>query len=313
MDVKHECVGRLAGRVLRAGLIGAVAVAMAACAGSSDEEGFENAGQVYDPLETPNRLIFAANDAVDTLVLRPLAVVYRDWVPPVFQDRVEDFLRNLRSPIILANELLQGDWEGAEHAWTRLYLNTTVGVGGLIDIAEIHGYPYRNEDFGQTLAVWGVPAGPYLVLPLIGPSNARDAVGFVADTLADPVRIAVDELDAEEFSHIRLGLTAVDARSRTLEQTDELRRSSVDYYATIRSVYSQFREAEIRDGEAREAPTIPDYGDFGEGPEEQQRQQQQQQQQRQQEQPVTQSTAQDDTISMLPDALRLNLDPMGVQ
>ena len=228
-----------------------------ACASSQNADGFQT---VYDPLEPLNRSIFKVNEAVDFIVLQPVAATYRQVVPDPLQEMVTNFLRNLATPVTLLNELLQGDWEGAEVAATRFFLNSTVGLAGVIDIA---GYntpelAHRSEDFGQTLGVWGVGDGPYLVLPLLGPSNLRDGLGRVVDTASDPLTY----YDDETFAWTRLGLTAVDGRARTLDPLDEIKRSSIDFYAAVRSLYWQNRRSEIFDGTPPIEDTFPDFDDF---------------------------------------------------
>lgn len=234
-----------------------VGLALSGCAatagGSSDDEAFDT---VSDPLEPFNRTVFAFNEAVDAVVLRPVATVYDTVVPPPAQRGVTNFLRNLYMPLVFANQLLQGDWRGAEVAFNRFFLNTTLGLGGFIDIAAYDDLTYEPEDFGQTLAVWGVGEGPYLVLPIFGPSNPRDALGLVADTAADPFRIAA----ADGYNYARAGAVIVDERQQTLDTTEELKRGAVDYYATVRSLYRQYREAQIQDGApAAGIPEIPDF------------------------------------------------------
>ena len=228
-----------------------------ACASSQSADGFQT---VYDPLEPLNRSIFKVNEAVDFIVIRPISATYRQVVPDPLQEMVTNFLRNLATPVTLLNELLQGDWEGAEVAATRFFLNSTVGLAGLIDIA---GYntpelAHRSEDFGQTLGVWGVGDGPYLVLPLLGPTNLRDGVGRIVDTASDPLTY----VDDETITWTRLGLTAVDARARSLDALDEIQGSSIDFYAAIRSLYWQNRRSEIFDGAPPQEDTFPDFDDF---------------------------------------------------
>src|SRR3546814_672513 len=163
-----------------------LAAALSACASMPETAGQDGIDSANDPLEPANRVVFAFNEAVDTVVIRPVAVTYDTFVPSPVQQGVTNFLRNLRTPVIFANELLQGDWQGAEVAFTRFFLNSTLGLGGFIDIAAYEKLEFQSEDFGQTLATWGVGEGPYLVLPILGPSNPRDAVGFATDSLADP-------------------------------------------------------------------------------------------------------------------------------
>jgi len=249
--------------VRRAGvgaLVLAAALALGACAGPVGQTGNG------DPLEPFNRAVFTINDAADTVVVRPVSVAYRDIVPRPIKDGVRNVLRNLRTPLILANEALQGDWEGVDVAATRFFVNSTIGLGGWIDIAGEHlDKPFQAEDFGQTLAVWGVDSGPYLVLPLLGPSTVRDTGGLAVEMASDPFNNLWNEglLDDTDGAGLaRVGLTVVDARSRNIETLDELRRSSVDYYAAVRSLYLQNRRNEITDGAAGEALEIPDFDDL---------------------------------------------------
>ena len=214
-----------------------------------------------DPYESINREIFAFNDVVDRNVLVPVARAYRDTVPDPLRQAVTNGLRNLNTPVVFINEVLQGDIRGAEVAFNRLWINSGLGFGGLIDIAGMDPrLAYRSEDFGQTLAVWGVDSGPYLVLPLLGPSNPRDLTGIVVDQLIDPVAWVVRiETDWTAFGPSRFGATLVDRRAAVLDVLDEVRATSLDYYATIRSLSRQSREAEIRDNAEIEPVDIPNY------------------------------------------------------
>ncbi len=271
----------------------------AGCAATDSVD--EGPGAVYDPIEPVNRAIFAGNEVVDTILIRPVAETYRDYFPEPLQDRARDMLRHLRSPLILANELMQGDFEGAGNVMARFFINSVAGLGGFVDVANHNnqGIPFESEDFGQTLAVWGVDSGPYLVLPIIGPSNVRDTVGFVVETLADPISITsrvIDSTALDAIGYGRLGLSIIDARARTIDATDELRATSVDFYATIRSLYTQFREAEIRDGEIeQDIPDIPDYTDFSETESD--------------EPPAIPTPAEEEEVSELPPVPRLDLAP----
>ncbi len=247
------------GRLLRTFVFTLVFAALtSACASNQSADGYD---EVWDPLEPLNRSIFQVNQAVDFVIIRPIAATYRQVVPDPLQEMVTNFLRNLATPLTLLNELLQGDWEGAEVAATRFFLNSTMGLAGLIDIAGYNNpeLAHRSEDFGQTLAVWGVGDGPYLVLPLIGPSNARDTTGLVVDVVTDPVNYAIDD---ETFAWTRLGLTVVDGRARSMDALDEIERSSLDFYAAIRSLYWQNRRSEIYDGNPPPTDAFPEFEDF---------------------------------------------------
>lgn len=222
-------------------------LSLAGCASQSETAPGPQAAEAYDPLEPVNRAVYNINEGADILVIRPVAEIYRGTVPDPIRTAVRNFLQNLAAPLVIANELLQGDFLGAQTAFERMLVNTTIGMGGFVDIAGMYlDKPFLYEDFGQTLAVWGVPSGPYLVLPILGPSNFRDAGGRVVDFLGDPVNIAAD---SNTVSYGRSITGGIDTRAGLIEPIDDIRRNSLDPYATIRSLYFQRRQAEIRDGE----------------------------------------------------------------
>jgi phospholipid-binding lipoprotein MlaA len=207
-------------------------------------------GEVWDPLEVPNRFMFAINQTIDMLVVRPVAVTYKFWVPEPIQRSVSNAVQNLGEPVTAINEVMQGEPSRAAHTIARFLVNTTIGILGFFDVAKELGLPPTKEDFGQTLAVWAKAppedGGPYLVLPLVGPSNARDAVGLLVDYVVDPFRILTWQLDVEYLMTARTGLTVLDTRSRTLQALDDIEKNSVDYYSALRSAYTQRRVADIR-------------------------------------------------------------------
>lgn len=209
-----------------------------------DDEG--GIGDVPDPLEPVNRFIFAINDAIDTFLLRPIAVTYRFWTPEGVQHTVTNFVRNLDAPVVLMNDLLQGEWDRAEVTASRFFINTTAGFGGLFDVASASGYTYHEEDFGQTLGSYGVGPGIYVVLPVFGPSNARDAVGLLVDSYADPWNAWARAEDAEEYMYARGAVKGLDLRARNIDTLDEVKRDAIDYYARLRSLYTQRRAEQIR-------------------------------------------------------------------
>lgn len=224
-----------------------------ACA-TTQPPGDDIVAEANDPLEPVNRQFFAFNLALDTFILRPAAVGYREIVPDVGKKAVRNFVNNLKSPITLIHDLAQGEWDRAQITYGRFLMNTTLGIGGLMDLAGDHyGLPYHEEDAGQTLAVWGLGDGPYLVLPVFGPSNLRDAAGRGIDWYIDPVGIAADEADAQYVTYAAAGLNAVDSRYRSLGQLDAIRRRSLDFYAAVRSVYGQRRAAQIANRTAADA------------------------------------------------------------
>jgi phospholipid-binding lipoprotein MlaA len=220
----------------------ALLIALGACA--SRDAGSGASAAAGDPLEPFNRQVFSVNTAVDDAVLRPVAVGYRHVVPRFARDRVRSFLGNLQEPRILANNLLQFRLLDAAHTTLRFAFNSTVGLAGLFDVATGWGIARRQGDFGQTLYAWGLEDGPYLMLPLLGPSNPRDTVGLVADVFLDPF----NWLLPIEVSVGRGVLSGIDLREQNIEGLDELRRGSLDYYARLRSVWQQRRDAELGRG-----------------------------------------------------------------
>jgi len=235
------------------------AASLSACATTDDQsdEARKEAASINDPFEVPNRFIFAMNRTVDLVLLRPAAVFYRDWAPAPVKRGTRNFLDNLNEPVTAFNEIFQGEPGKAGETLVRFVINSTVGILGIFDVASEMGLQRTKEDFGQTLGVWTKDehGGPYLMLPLIGPSNPRDAVGLAVDYFWDPFNIAFNKFDVEYLGYIRTGMNAVDTRSRTIEVLDDLERNSLDYYATIRSAYRQRRAAEIRnDGAAAGKP-----------------------------------------------------------
>ncbi len=206
-----------------------------------------------DPLEPFNRAIYGVNWYLDHVLVRPLAYAYRAGVPDPARDGVRNALRNLKSPIVLLNDSLQGEWDRAGNTAMRFLINSTIGVLGLIDVADGMGYPYHDEDFGQTLAVHGAGSGPYLVLPLLGPSNLRDGVGVAVDWALDPFRVYAATQNPSwdpEAGYVRLGMTALTTRTDMLDAIDEIERSSLDTYAALRTTYAQWRAVAIRNAEA---------------------------------------------------------------
>ena len=205
-----------------------------------------------DPLEGLNRTVFAFNDALDQAVLRPVTWVYRTVLPEPVRAGISNFLAWLSSPVLLANNLLQGDVEQAGVTISRFFINGM--TGGLGDPATAMGLMHRDEDFGQTLAVYGVGDGPYLVLPLLGVSNGRDALGRVVDTLVDPIGLFGHRHARLKVQAGRAAVSAVDFRDENFERIDDLRRDSIDYYATSRSIYRQHRANVISNGDLSGSP-----------------------------------------------------------
>lgn len=223
--------------------------------------------RLNDPLEPTNRAIFGFNEFLDKALIRPIAEVYHFILPNFVEERITVFLRNVGEPLTLVNDVLQGEVDRAGVTLGRFVTNTTIGIGGIFDVATDLDMPRHNEDFGQTFGAWGIGEGPYLVLPILGSSTLRDGVGTAADTFADPVSIGINQANVSGLSIGRIAITGLDARARNLDMVDQLRRESLDYYATLRSAYRQNRRAEILNGAAPDegentAPGFEEYEDL---------------------------------------------------
>ena len=208
-------------------------------------------GGIGDPIEGFNRAVFAFNDVVDTALLRPIALGYTTITPDPVILAVRHFFLNLNSPVIFVNDVLQADFGDAGVTLGRFAVNSTVGVLGLFDPATSIGMERHRADFGQTLHSYGVDSGPYVVLPLLGPSSARDTVGAVADALTNPLFWLLDTTP----NLILSGVKAVSVREELLQPLDELKASSVDYYSALKSAYVQNRRVELNKGR------VPEGGD----------------------------------------------------
>ncbi|WP_404422071.1 VacJ family lipoprotein [Thalassospira australica] len=213
----------------------------------------------YDPIEPVNRIVHGVNGAVDFMVLYPAAMWYRDIAPEEVKTAVRSFVRNIGEPVNALNSLLQGDPDQAADSVQRFIMNTTIGFLGFNDVAADFGIDYHSEDFGQTLGHYGIGGGPYIVLPLLGPSNLRDTTGIAVDYVANPLTWGSRNSDTLDNLYLgSLALTALDARYRTLNQLNELQQTSIDYYAALRSLYRQQRNAAIRNGADPSAPNFED-------------------------------------------------------
>jgi phospholipid-binding lipoprotein MlaA len=210
-----------------------------------------------DPLEPVNRAIFGFNEFVYKYLMTPLAKGYNAVVPEPIRSGLSSVLSNLDGPVILANDLLQGEFARAGDTAARFVINTTLGVGGIADPAGDLGFKKHSEDFGQTLGVWGMNEGFYIVLPLLGPSSPRDAIGkLVVDGYFDPLGYYLDDTDNEEWGYVKSGVSGFSTYAGIVDDLENLRETSVDYYGAIRSLYRQRREAEIRNREQGAVPTL---------------------------------------------------------
>lgn len=202
-------------------------------------------GDAGEDDESLMRFLFQVNKGIDTLVVRPVATFYSAFTPPEAQKGIHNMAKNLRAPVVFANDMLQGETDRAGVTLERALINTTEGFLGWNDAAAEKGIEGHDEDFGQTLAVWGMEDGPYMVLPVIGPSNPRDAVGAVVDFLTMPPGVGA--------------VQAVDKRAAMDEELETIEKTSLDHYAAIRSMYRQNRRYEIANDKG---PALADNEDF---------------------------------------------------
>lgn len=242
-------------------LSGGGAFTSMAVAASLDEQ--QNIAQAMDddandPIEPINRVIFGFNDFLQRLLFQPLAEFYVMFFPEFMRDGVRNMLNNVRTPVVLANDLLQGEGQRALDTTKRFFINTTVGIGGLIDVADKWGIKGHDEDFGQTLATWGLGEGFYLVLPILGPSNPRDGIGKIADFYLDPLSQWSSNTDREEITYARTLISGIDSFSRVMDDLQKLKDTSIDYYAAVRSITRQKRKTDIRNGKPSEGAPLPD-------------------------------------------------------
>lgn len=206
-----------------------------------------------DPLEPVNRAIFLLNQGIDYILIEPIAGAYSEVVPEYVRDRISNILRNLNEPIVLANNLLQGELEDGRGTIWRFLINSTIGVVGIFDVSTDLGFPYKKEDLGLTFASWGVESGPYLVLPILGPSNVRDAWGRIGDFAFDPINWWTFGLQSTSKSAVQV----LDAKTDNISIMDDIKRNAIDHYASIRTWYTERRNSLMTAVEDRQALDTP--------------------------------------------------------
>lgn len=204
--------------------------------------------EANDPLEPMNRKIFAFNMAADKYAMRPIVKGYRKVTTPGFRLKARTFLSNLKTPLTVVNDLLQLNFKNAGRDLSRFVINSTIGFLGVYDVADRMGIAPNYQGFGTTMAVWGIPSGPYLVLPFLGPSNVRDAAGTAANVVFDPFTYISYQNDNDDVTRAFIIADIVEALAayeNSLELLDEGRKSSLDFYAYMRSMYQQYRKKTI--------------------------------------------------------------------
>jgi phospholipid-binding lipoprotein MlaA len=235
-------------------------VPLAGCASTRSDTGATTEGENYnDPAEGMNRKLFVFGQGLDNAVIKPVAQGYGE-LPRTARKGLRNFVRNLAEPVTFANDVLQAKPSFAFGTLARFSINSTFGLLGFVDVATDLGIIRHSEDFGQTLAVWGVPEGPYFFAPILGPLPPRDLVGLIADMALNPLSWAGDDwvgyLNTGKFL-----VDGIDTRERAIETVEDLERTSLDYYATVRNLYRQNREFQINDGQS-EFDDLPDFDEF---------------------------------------------------
>lgn len=209
-----------------------------------------------DPAEGINRNIFKANKVFDDVILKPIARAYLRDLSPETRQGIHNFTNNVGEPVVFVNDVLQGNFERAWNTTQRFAINTTVGVVGVRDVADTSGRPHHYADLGQTFGVWGIAPGPAVQIPILGPSNLRDAFGLATTSLAGS--LAFNGTIASVVPYTQMGATAVDDidyRSKMLPNTDALEKSSQDLYSSIRLIEAQLRAKLVEEGKAGHVST----------------------------------------------------------
>ncbi len=206
------------------------------CYASNVHPGYNGkCSEIIDPYEKFNRAMFQVNLTLDHTILKPVSTLYKKTMPAWGRDRVTDFISNLKSPLTILNNTIQGDGGSAFRAFWRFFINTTFGLGGVLDFASGFGLEERRQVFGDSFAYYGVDYGAYLMLPVIGPTTIRDATGKVYDAILDPNNLVLsrDQLIALYTAN------TITTRADYLDITNSMEENSLDYYAQIRSMYIQ--------------------------------------------------------------------------
>lgn len=265
MKMLYEKAGKAAFGLAAAGM---VVASLGGCATPpADPAARAEFEQINDPMEPLNRYFFELNRFLDFMFIHPWADTYRRIMPDFGRTHIHNALDNVGAPMDIVNDALQGRGTDSATVFGRFVVNSTVGIGGLFDVATDWGLPAKPGDFGQTLYVWGLPEGPYMVMPGLGPSNPRDAVGFGVDTAADPVGWAFTLNHLSEVNTGLMGGSVIDKRSEFIEPMEALEKSSIDFYAQVRSMSRQHRAKElgIQAGSAgSSSPSYPNYDFYDE-------------------------------------------------
>lgn len=212
----------------------------------SDTADYQAYQQLNDPIEPTNRVFYAGNDRLDTYFMKPVAQGYVDITTQGIRNHIGDFVSNIGEPARLVNFMAEGMPRDAGTSLVRFLVNSTIGIGGIFDPARAIGYKETDTDFGLTLAIWGMPAGPYLYLPLLGPSGVRDALNLPVEWFATPMEAAPASAVLTDFGYAETGIHLINTRANYLGPIAQVKATALDPYATFRSLYRQSRASEIQ-------------------------------------------------------------------
>ncbi len=225
----------------------------------SDTADYQAYQQQNDPAEPTNRVFYAINDKIDRYAFKPIAQGYVDITSQGIRNHVGDFVTNFAEPGRIVYFMFGGKPRDAGTALVRFLVNSTAGIGGFFDPATSLGYPETDTDFGLTLAEWGIPAGPYLYLPVFGPSGARDVFSLPAEYFLTPLEPAPESLGTRIFGYSETAVHLVNTRAQFIQPIDQIEATALDPYATFRSLYRQERASQLQLIDQRDTPTTPDW------------------------------------------------------
>lgn len=240
----------------------ALAASLSGCASAppkSDTADYQAYQQLNDPLEPTNRVFYKVNTKLDTYVMKPVAKGYVAITTQGIRNHVSNFTTNFGEPARMLNFMASGHPTDAGTSMVRFLVNSTVGIGGIFDPATAMGYPETDTDFGLTLASWNVPPGPYLYLPVFGPSGARDALNLPVAWFATPLEAAPESAALNDFGYAETGIRLINTRAQYLDTIDQINATALDPYATFRSLYRQSRTSQLQQIDQRDKRTWPNW------------------------------------------------------
>jgi phospholipid-binding lipoprotein MlaA len=234
------------------------ALALSACSGSPATPAADSETN-NDPYESTNRFFYRVDDSLERYTIKPVSQGYVYVVPTPVRNGLHNVLTNLSSPVLFTDDVASAKPRRAGDTFMRFLINSTAGGLGVFDVASDWGYPAHSSNFGITLGVWGIPSGPYLYLPVLGPSSPRAAVGRGVDAAVDPFTYVPHGYGLETLNWSRYGLGLIDDYSRVSGDLDHVKAGALDPYATIRSLYRQHTESEIDEVRSDKRATPPDW------------------------------------------------------